>query len=89
MNTKNPIGVKCRRHEMFLKCRKHEISIEMKITPNTSTVGVACLLNSCYNSDTPMGNVIKLRKKEGHKSRKCLILNSLLNKSKQPRLWPM
>jgi hypothetical protein len=55
INHKNPIGVKCRRHEISLKCRRHAISIDLIVTTNTNAVGVACLLNSCYNSDTPMG----------------------------------
>ncbi len=25
----NPVGVKCRRHEIYLKCRRHVISIDM------------------------------------------------------------
>jgi hypothetical protein len=54
INSENPIGVKCRRHEIYLKCHRHEISIEMEIASKTNAVGVACLLNSCYNRVIPM-----------------------------------
>jgi len=46
IHPKNPIGVKCRRHEISLKCHRHVISIEMKIASNTNAVGVACLFNT-------------------------------------------